>query len=584
MTATIVNARALSDTRIRVDWSAALDRNTQLEDVANWSLATAVSGAVVPAVLAVDVPDIDAPRFVELVTGEHTDSTAYTVAASASVTSGGLPVSTAPANYTGSGTDPGILVVVATSSTTCEVRFSEAIRDTASVRNASNWSFNLGLSVAAVTDVGEGIVSLETSEQDEDSLYTLTANATATDFANNSWTPGATSPMLGYQGESLADPALKLRVYNFLLEGIRAEDQENAQFWERFLEGPQSIWSILTDTILLIPSLWDVSSIQDQFLEHLQRIVGWTPNLAQKVTARLDYDTLRRLISLSVAFWKVRGSEDSIQELLSVVTNNRSRVLNWFHYRWLVGETQAGEDHDGIDPWLEPDASSYNVRIVDRPFLDRPLFRELIKLTRPTGERVDITYLGFLDLFEVDGDKAQWTDGAGVSSVSDGLLKLDTDSVSQETHVSVDDSGNWREYVVTFKAKGSSDYVFEFYRSSLTDQYELRKIAGSSSVQLRSLVAGTPSVITTVDLEAVYGERIEDDVFYSWRIEIVDEGATNRIRIHWESEQIISTTNGDHAEGSIGVSHWNTAGAKIEVDEVELIFLPATTETIEINT
>lgn len=392
------------------------------------------------------------------------------------------------------------------------------------------------------------------------------------------------SPMLGYTPVVLnTDEDLSLEIYRFLIEVIREEDQNNGnQFVERFLNGPQEVWDTIDKRIKAIPSLWSVTDIEDRFLIYLKWIVGWTSEL-DYITDDLDSATLRRLIASSVAFWKERGTEDAMLDILRLTTAARLRIWNWFDIRWIAGETQVGEDAKGYDSWMlslpgppNYDENRMNVRIVDDGSLNRRLVRNLVRLTRPDGERITITYIGFLDMFLVDDDDSQWShNGAGATIVDGGTMAL---SGTEDAVVNLDGADDWTNYTFSARVKGNGQV--QFYRTADTDYYYVEIDIAANTLELGKLLAGAPTVLSTVDMEATFGEFLDADLFYMIRILVTPEAATSRIVLFWDSNLATQVTDTDHTEGAIGLA--STTGA-LECDEVEMFFNPADEDTIDIN-
>lgn len=400
-----------------------------------------------------------------------------------------------------------------------------------------------------------------------------------------------TSPMIGFQPLPQTADALNLDMYRFLIEVIRQEDQQNgAQFIERYLQGPQEVWKATTQSILDVKTLWDISAVEDRFLPFLKRIVGWTPDL-DNITDALDALTLRRLIAASVPFWKRRGPEDAIEDILRLVTTARLRTFNWFDLRIVMDETALGEDWNGYDPWMVDVAgeTEYNIRIVDDGTLNRQLVRDLARLTRPVGETAVISYIGFLDQFKTDNDNSQWTDepdplglggGATVSAVAGGAMTLNNGGIHEETYVSLPGSDSWSNYTVTWRIRGTS-YRCLFYRTGNGDFYEAI-VRPNGIVSLQKAVAGAVSVLDTFDLTTLPTLPLSD-VYNAIRVEALPEAGQTRIKVYFEALQIMSHLDPSHSQGAIGIGHADFANDFVALDEVELFFNPLESDTISIN-
>ena len=600
----IENARALTSTRIRIDFTEVMDPNSQLATPGNYNITPSSAGAVKPAIQAVTVPDTDFPRFVELTVSELTEGGSYEASVTSSnVTSGGVPVVQDPFSFTGIGVLPSIVVVVATSSTTAEVRFNEPIRDAGAVRDTGSYTFTSpappdDLVVVDVLSVEGNVVTLETTTQEEGTIYTLEVDGNISDNANNNLAVPATSTMLGFEAPEETAGGRLQRMYLFLLQGIRDSDKKDGEeLVRRLIEGSdgssglQSIWNTTTETINNIPTLWDVVNVDEEWLPFLRRIVGFTQEF-DGITDALDTPTLRRLIASAVAFWKSRGPEDAIESIVRLATGARVVIRNWFYYRAIVDEAHFGQELDGNDPWLvslprtfeptgEADENTYNLRVVDDGTLNRDLIRELAKLTRPVNERVEIIYLRFLDTFTTSGDFTQWTVETGSDPVVSGGTFSLSDAAEEMTIVSVSDASAFSQYLVSVRLRGSGVYRVRFYQSGPDDWYmaEVEPAAATNQIRLVKSVAG---VETTVLSETVVDFlNLVESVYYMLRVEVTDAGATNQIGFYLDADLVLSTTDADHSNGSIGLGH--AAGGTIEVDEVELFLLPAQTDFIDIS-
>lgn len=389
-----------------------------------------------------------------------------------------------------------------------------------------------------------------------------------------------TVQMLGFtEPEDIDDRRLRLRIYFFLTENIRIPDQQGDKFVERYLRGPESIWGTVNESIRSLPGMWDVATVPDRFLQYIKNIVGWTSEL-DSITDPLDPLTLRRLIAASVPFWKRRGPEDTIVDVLRLVTGARIRIWNWFDYRIITDESAFGEDWNGYDPWMvslpglpDMDENRYNVRIVDNGTLDRQIVRDLVKLTRPVGERVEISYINFLDVFEIEDDDSQWS--TVNVDVADGLM---TFSPGGSAQVNVDGSGDWSNYTVVYRTKGAN--TFQFYWNSSNDYYFVQMDHANNRIRLGRVVVAVQTFLVTVDMATALGVELTDALFYAIRVEVVPEGATNRIRVFFESNLVIDTTDASHTAGSIGLL---SGAGSFDLDEAEMFMNPLETDLIDIN-
>lgn len=401
-----------------------------------------------------------------------------------------------------------------------------------------------------------------------------------TDFALNPLAIPATGQMLGFVEPVATEEELALRIYLFLIEGIRIEDQKNGDlFLKRYLDGPQAVWGQIQQSIFGLKTLWNVYEIADDYLHFMKRIVGWTPDL-DDITDALDADTLRRLIAASVALWKERGTEDALGNVVSLVVAARSRIWNWFDFRWITDETGTGHEHDGRDPWTisVEDNVTLNFRIVDDGTLNRGLVKSLVNLMRPMNERVEITYLKFLDLFGVDGDDSQWEviEGAGALEVEAGMASLTHASGAYVVATPIAPVATpWENYVVTARVRGTGEWGIVFGYEDDGNCYRFVLSAGQVA---GSLVAGGVVVGTLTE-----SFPILEDVWYSIRVQyVVDHDADVGMgAIFVDGVLVVNIDEGGAFTGPPGILR--SAAGTVDVDEVEVLALPAESDLVDIN-
>ena len=615
-TVNVKNVRAVSSTRIRVEFSQTVvnDATSALSDPSSFVLS-AVGGAAVSIISRVDAPEgATATASVDLIVSEMTQGVLnYTLQAFGLFAPDGSPISNGAFAFNGLGVAPKVLVAFAPSANSVTIQFTEKVLDVGSLRTVGAYVFNGGLSVTGVLSVDASSVTLKTSNQTPGQLYTLTMTGVWLDNSLNALVSPAVSSMLGFTASVAKSALLSLKMYNFLIEGLRNSDQnEGNQFLERFLAGPQAVWAATMQTIFDLPKLWDVSNIPDDLLQYLKRIVGWTQDL-DNITADLDAATLRRLIAASVRFWKERGPEETISNILSLTTGARSYVLNWFDLRFILDQTMLGEEHTGLDPWVlstpgegDPDSQTYNIRIVDDGNLNHVLVRNLAKLTRPSGERVQINYLGFLDRFESAGDETQWafqTNASMTRSVSNGSLQISSVlSTSQRCLVKATNNQDWTRQVIswTFRTSmGNPQLLFYvvgdttnpaavqdyYYVSINTDRHP----SDANKFRLIKRVAGVDTTLATVDTVAVFGEAFRIDVLYTVRVVVtpLSEGSTtNSIVVLWDGEPVINySADSTFNQGSIGLNLVTSlaSASNFQLNDLEMFFLPRALDIIDLG-
>jgi phage tail-like protein len=386
---------------------------------------------------------------------------------------------------------------------------------------------------------------------------------------------------------------LQLDMYRFLIWPIREQDQHNGNlFLKRYLLGPQAMWRQAQATIFALKNLWNTTKIPDGLLQYLKNIVGWTGEL-DYITDGLDALALRRLINASVPLWKNRGTEDTLINVLRLLTSARARYYNWFDLRWIIGETELGEQRQDYDPWLlgeiggsEFDEYYTNLRIVDDG-LDRLLVRNIINLMRPTGERYEVVYLKFLDQFNIAQDTSQWAYNGTPSQliVGEDALKMIDDTKEERAIAAVVGATDWADYMATALVVGHSDlagYGFGLIFDAIDQLNFYAAILDplNNQLVLRRRIAGVDGTIATYDFGTV-GEELFNDIRYTIRVQSVVEGSATRIQVYVDGVERINITDVTYNHGAMGLIH--DMDATLTCEEAELFHLPVDSEIIDIN-
>jgi photosystem II stability/assembly factor-like uncharacterized protein len=371
------------------------------------------------------------------------------------------------------------------------------------------------------------------------------------DLANNSIAVDTTGQFIGYSESEETSETLSLKMYNFLLYPIRQSDSsmEGKYFVKRLFQGPQNVWQTIHDKIFSIKDLWSVTRCPDEALKYLKNIVGWTREL-DYITDELDYDTLRRLIASSVPLWSKRGKEETIIDIISLVLNTRCVIWNWFDYRWIVDETEFAEQHAGYDSWIidhgEEGLGEYssNIRIVDDGTLNKDLVKNVLKLIRACGERIEISYINFLDRFLVDDDTSQWDNVEGtIMSVSDSIAELDVSVEYQLSVANVESAYEWSRYVAYFRIQGEGDTGFGvvFYYQDSDNYYGLELlISPYESYKLFKVVSGVYEAVKIGKLNY----DLSENTWYGIRVHMdVDDNGLDIIKIYLDTELIVDSSD-----------------------------------------
>lgn len=387
-----------------------------------------------------------------------------------------------------------------------------------------------------------------------------------------------------------------VRIYDMLLEGIRALDQDAGEaFLERFLRRPDELWARYEQKVWRLPALVDYRRTPDEMLDFLRAHVGFGPTsgLPDQIASRVAEGGptgLRKLIKLAVPYWTRRGRRDALSDSIRTLASGiRPIIDDWFAMRFLVDEVSMGVvGEPGADPWLvlesvlslgsdDPDADGevqVSLRVPDLGDLDRQLVEDLVQLARPVGERYEIAWVDFLDTF-TDGRLGVWGPRAGTAAVwtpprsalapgaLPGLL------FAEGTRESIDAPAarTWTRYVLTFVVGMLADATFRvrFYvRGDLS--YYCADLTAPGEVVLRKVLAGVSTTLATgtADLTAPAPRGV--------RVEVDAAGGPNAIRVYVDNVLAVEhTSDSDLSAG--GVEFECVAGAA-SLHRVELFQNP----------
>lgn len=268
----------------------------------------------------------------------------------------------------------------------------------------------------------------------------------------------------------------QVEIYFMLSEGLRQIDEKQGQgLMKRLLARHDSQYQFTLASIQALRELHNPNLAPADLLEFLQWHVGFTSEL-EDITRNLDPINRRRLIILAIPLWKQKGTEAGLISVVRLLTGQTPAYQNWFDLRFIVGEYAAGDAPfiTGGDITYYDEYTSY-ITLMDDGSLDPTLLAKLVDLERPTGERIGITILDFLDLFE-DGQRNRWRTIEGTQAAvdsSDGTLEIPVgtweDSVVPAVpHDSLSEYTSLHQF--NLGAEGNI-HVVRWYYSETTERY-----------------------------------------------------------------------------------------------------------------
>lgn len=410
---------------------------------------------------------------------------------------------------------------------------------------------------------------------------------TLVDLTGNAQGSSTTGDMLGFVAPGEAPEVLGLSMYDFIYLVIRQVDQkQGALFLKRFLAGPQQVWATIVTKAQGIPDIWDYEETTDDGIGFLKDMAGWTSDL-NFITSRLSPTQLRRLVAASPGIWSGVGPEDAWVNTIRLLTGARSRVWSWFDFRFILDETGTSEEHDGHDPWLinlpgfpALDENRSNLRVVDdgTGSLDRTLVLDILGLMRPAGERIETSWISFLDLFD-DSALAQWGGTGSALVVAGGHASL-SGAGAQSAYAVAPLASSWKNLCAFTRIRGAAAasgqrFGLALYAATDANRYRVGLDIVGNQVKVSKTVANVETILASV---APPAGPLFASVWYGLRIEIFPESGSNRIRVFLDSDLVVEVVDAALTAGTLGL--WHDAGATMDCDEVEMFLLPLATDVV----
>lgn len=172
---TLSSIQVISDTRVRVFFSEPMRDDPDLRATSNYVI-TSLTGGVDMFVSRIEPESNEVnPTFVDLIVTEGTNAEDYEVTVSNVKDVAGNVIGTPNVDsFTATGTPPVIEALQAISINRVDVIFNEPIQVNAFALDPANYVWDNGLSTVEVIEVDGNRAKLVTTDQDPDTLYTLT--------------------------------------------------------------------------------------------------------------------------------------------------------------------------------------------------------------------------------------------------------------------------------------------------------------------------------------------------------------------------------------------------------------------------
>ena len=424
------------------------------------------------------------------------------------------------------------------------VTFDQLLDLDAVLSDPASYSVDGGLQVTGIDlESPQGIILTVDPPMAQDQLYTLTVVGAVRDFFNHVVVDPAYSSaqFLGFRVDVLA--VFNHDMYKFFIKAIRDDDTKiGTELLKRLLVGPQATFEKTYATIKSMLKLSNYLDSPAERLPDLLQLVGFPgdPTTFGLINGLSELDQ-RRLLWAAVKVWKTKGTELSYEKIATLLGGIRLEIDDWFYFRWVVFGDPTDPVPDGVigedllqgDSWIvsspgevnEPDEYQSDIVIMDEPDLelDRDLVVDMLKLARPSGERLDVCFFEYFDHFADLGD-VQVVAGDASLDTEMGLYHETDDTL---TVVNVAYSEDWTntysawQLLVEDQVRSDLDNKFRLIFHFLdTDNYDYLEVllgagTGTASVSLGRRLAGSESQLAAapglVDLDVGYN--------YIWRVQ-----------------------------------------------------------------
>lgn len=324
------------------------------------------------------------------------------------------------------------------------------------------------------------------------------------------------------------------------LDRALTRDPDARDFLFRFFRGPARLELYRRLRRAKLPHLLDADLVPDRALPALAKAVGW--GLTLRYVSDLTEEQLRRLVSVALPLWVIKGTEDSWRALIGQVAGTAILLQDWFDRRAITGT------HGGVRlvPGLSgttPGAGIYSfpehvtdIWIEDpTDALDLDLLAGLLDRLRATSERINLIRARWAD----DGTKGPgfYQDfGSGFGSVTYDEATAVITLPSSSSLATASYAAGFEAWVRTLNPTNAFHY-FEI-GTSILDCYRVQ--IGPNRVDLHLVVAGVPALLQSVPF------IFRTDAWTTWRIGFEQEAGGIRIRAWYED----GTLTVDHLDAT----------------------------------
>lgn len=249
--------------------------------------------------------------------------------------------------------------------------------------------------------------------------------------------------------------------------------------------------------------LFDLMSSRDcpaQFLDGLASVVGFSPDL--KLSTYIDGDDWRSVIDMAPTIWAAKGGHETYRSIILAMTQARAWIGDWFSFRTVAGTS--------LFPWFGtaalPVAGDWwtEIHVEDADgALDRDLAMAALDIVRPIGERLNVTFVSWVENWD---NLFRWA-YTGDATVATNALTLAATAVVDAQVLSDPAAGTvaWDEVfyhaILLLESAKMVSFLFRHDGAASFYQLDIDQGAGPNNIELWrngvSVAAGTAVVAST---------------------------------------------------------------------------------------
>ena len=376
---------------------------------------------------------------------------------------------------------------------------------------------------------------------------------------------------LGYRPVRKDEIVIPFNLYQSLIESIRLVDSlEGDLLHYRKLKGAQDLFNDAFIRFFSIADLRNMDKMDASLLDQYIRYLGFSND--KNVYEGLSSRDKRRLLKSAIQFWKRKGLELAYSTVIEGMSGYEYTIRDWFFNRAVVDNIYMSEhltEHDSLflDSFYSDTRPAYKtmIDVVDED-LNKDLFIDLLRLSRPASERLFIQYCYLLDKFEQFGC-TNW-------DCFNNVLNNNRVELSDGGYMITNRNGRtkWNNYTIRSRVSldtNTSSCIVSFYSDKLDSdtKNELQVEYGVNSATFRAYSNGGIIDTHTESYDPLVIGRL-----YTMTIDVYDgSGSSLNVSVYLDNHKIMTLNIPKYRNrGYVALSSVN--GVKVDYVDVHDIY------------